>query len=71
MILEEYKSLDINDFLHDVSSYVVNRMLPLQRAASNNVSDSSCPAVVPRRCFIKTEIFGLKETAQERFSAPR
>jgi hypothetical protein len=29
-ILEECKSLDINDFLHDVSPYVVTRTLPPQ-----------------------------------------
>jgi hypothetical protein len=45
-ILEECKSLDINDFLHDVSTYVVTRTLPPQRAASSNVSDSNRPAVV-------------------------
>ena len=28
-ILEECKSLDSNDFLYDVSPYVVNRPLPL------------------------------------------
>ena len=69
-ILEEYKSLDINDFLHDVSLYVVNRPLPPQRAAFNSVSDSSCSTVVPRRCFVETDIFELEETARGRSSAP-
>jgi hypothetical protein len=70
-ILDECKSLEINDFLYNVSPYVVNRTLPPQRAASSNVSDSSRPVVVPRRCLIETDIFGSRETAQERSSAPR
>jgi hypothetical protein len=70
-ILEECKSLDINDFLHNVSPYVVNRTLPPQRAASSNVSDSSRPAAVPRRRLVETDIFGSGETARERSSAPR
>jgi hypothetical protein len=53
-ILDEYKSLDINDFLHNVSPYVVNRMFPPQRVAPSNVSDSSHPAAVPRRRLVET-----------------
>jgi hypothetical protein len=70
-ILEECKSLDINDFLHDVSPYVVTRTLPPQRAASSNVSDSNRPAAVPRRCLVETDIFGSEETVRERSFAPR
>ena len=70
-ILEEYKLLNINNFLHDVSPYVVNRLLPPQCTASNNVFDSSRPAVVLRHCLAETDIFGLEATAQERSSAPR
>jgi hypothetical protein len=70
-ILEECKSLNINDFLHDVNPYVVTRTLPLQRAASSNVSDSNCPAAVPRRRLVEMDIFGSEETARERSSAPR
>jgi hypothetical protein len=69
-ILEECKSLDINDFLHNVGPYVVNRTLPPQRAASSNVSDSSRPVAVPRRRLVETDIFGSGETAWERSSAP-
>ena len=69
-ILEEYKSLDINDFLYNVSPYMVNCKLPLQHAASNKVTDSSCPAAVLRRCLVETEIFGLGETAWDRSSTP-
>ena len=68
-ILKEYKLLDINDFLHNVNPYVVNRMLPLQRAASSNVSNSSHPAAVLCHRLIEMEIFGSGETAQERSSA--
>jgi hypothetical protein len=70
-ILEECKSLDINDFLHNVSPYVVTRTLPPQQAASSNVSDSNRPAAVPRRRLVETDIFGSEETAQGRSSAPR
>jgi hypothetical protein len=69
-ILDECKSLDINDFLYNVSPYVVNRTLPPQRAASSNVSDSSYPTVVPRRRLVETDVFGSGETARERSSAP-
>ena len=71
VIHEEYKLLNINDFLYDVNLYVVNRMLPLQCAASSNVSESSCPAVVPHCCLVETEIFGSGEMARERSSTPR
>jgi hypothetical protein len=70
-ILEECKSLDINDFLHDVSPYVVTRTLPPQQAVSSNVSDSNRPAAVPRRRLVETDIFGSEEMAQERSSTPR
>jgi hypothetical protein len=70
-ILEECKSLDINDFLHNVSPYVVNRTLPPQRAAPSNVSNSSRPATVPHRRLVETEFFGSGEMARERSSVPR
>ena len=61
VILEECKLLNINNFLHDVSPYVVNCPLPLQRATSSTVFDSSHPATVSRRRLVETEIFGLEE----------
>ena len=70
-ILEECKSLDINNFLYDVSLYVVNRLLLPQRAASNSLCDSSRPTAKLRHHLIETVIFGLGETAQERSFAPR
>ena len=70
-ILEECKSLDINNFLHDVNLYVVNCTLPPQRAASNNVSNSSDLAVVPCCCLVEMEVFASRETARERSSTPR
>ena len=70
-ILDECKLLDINDFLHDVSLYVVNRPLPPQHITSSNVSDSSHPTVVPRRCLVEMDTFRREETARERSSAPR
>jgi hypothetical protein len=69
VILEECKLLDINDFLHNVSPYVVNRLLPPQRAASSNVSDSSRPVAVPCHRLVETDIFGSVEMARERSSA--
>ena len=68
-ILKECKKLDINDFLHDVSPYVTNRPLPLQRAASSSVSDPSHPTVVPRHRLVETDIFESKEIMPERSSA--
>jgi hypothetical protein len=65
-ICKECKSLDINDFLHDVSLYVVTRLLLPQRAAPTNVSQSLCPAAVPCRRIVKSEIFESGETARER-----
>jgi hypothetical protein len=70
-ILDECKSLDINDFLHNVSLYVVNRTLPPQDAAPSNVSDSSRPAAIPRHRLVETKFFGLGEMVRERSSAPR
>jgi hypothetical protein len=65
-ILNECKSLDINDFLHDVSPYVVTRPLPSHRAKSTNISNSARPAAVPRRRIIESEIFQSAETGQVR-----
>ena len=62
-ILEDCKSLDINDFLYDVNPYMVNCMVRPQRAASSNVFDSSHLAVVPHHCFVEMKIFGSMETA--------
>jgi hypothetical protein len=70
MILNECKLLDINEFLHNVSSYVVNCTLLPQHAVLSNVSDSSHPAVAPRCRLVETEIFGSGETVRERSSAP-
>ena len=70
-ILKECKKLDINNFLHDVSLYMVNCLLPPQRAASDSVSKPSRPTVVPRHHFVKMDIFELEEIAPERSSAPR
>jgi hypothetical protein len=65
-ILKECKSLGINDFLHDVSPYVVTRPLPPQRAAPTNVSQLTRPVVVPRHRIVELEIFESGETALER-----
>ena len=70
VILEECKLLNINNFLYNISPCMVNRTLLLQHATSNNVSDSSCPTVVPRRRLIEREIFGFGEMAWERSFAP-
>jgi hypothetical protein len=45
------------------------RFLP-QREATNNLSDSSRPAAVPRHRLVETDIFGSGETARERSSVP-
>ena len=69
-ILKKCKKFNINDFLHDVNLYVVNRPLPPQRAASSSVFDSNCPTVVPRRRLVKMDIFESEEIAPERYSGP-
>ena len=56
-VLKECKSLDINDFLHDVSQYVTNRPLPpICTAAITGGQGAPSPFVPPIR-LIKTEIF--------------
>jgi hypothetical protein len=66
MILNKCKSLDINDFLHDVNPYVVARPLPPQRTAPTNVSQATRPVVVPCYCIVESDIFESEETALER-----
>jgi hypothetical protein len=67
-ILDEYKLLDIKDFLHDVSPYGVTQPLPPQRAAPTNVSQSARPSIVPPRCIVESDIFESGETVRERSS---
>ena len=50
---------------------MVNRTLPLQRATSSIVSESSCPIAVPHYRLVKAKKFGLEEKARERSFAPR
>ena len=70
-ILKEYKKLDINGFLYDVSPYVTNCPLPPQCAAFSSVFDPSRPTVVPHHRLVKTDIFESEEIVPERSSAPR
>ena len=69
-IFEECRSFDINDFLYNVSPYMVNRTLLPQHAASNNVFDSSHLPAVPCYCLVEMEVFGSGEMVQERSSTP-
>jgi hypothetical protein len=64
-ILDECKSLDINDFLHDVSPYVVTQP---QHAAPSNVSQSARHSTVPPRRIVESNIFESLERARERSS---
>jgi hypothetical protein len=64
-ILNECKSLNINDFLYDVSPYVFARPLPPQRTAPTNVSQSMRPTAVPCRRIVELDIFESRETAWE------
>jgi hypothetical protein len=70
VILDECKSLDINDFLYDVSPYMVTRSLPPQRAASSNVSQSACHSVVPPCRIVKSDIFVSVECQRRRARDP-
>jgi hypothetical protein len=65
-ILNECKSPDINDFLHDVSSYVVTRPLLPQRVEPTNISNSVHPVAVPRCRIVELEIFQSAETGRVR-----
>jgi hypothetical protein len=70
-ILEECKSFDINDFLHDVNPYMVTRLLPPQCTAPTNISQSTRASVVPPRRIGKSDIFELAEMAWKRSSSNR
>jgi hypothetical protein len=61
-ILNECKSLNINDFLHNVSPYVVTRPLPPQRAEPTKISNLSHPTAVPRHRIVESKIFQSVET---------
>jgi hypothetical protein len=56
-VLKECSSLDINDFLHDVSPYVTNRPLPLYRAVAT-VGGQGTPSTftLPVQ-LVETDIF--------------
>ena len=56
-VLDEYSSLDVNDFLHDISPYVTSRLLPPYQGAvtvASQVVPSTSPPLVQ---FVESDIF--------------
>jgi hypothetical protein len=56
-VLKECLSLDVSDFLHDVSPYVTNRPLPPYRVAAIATGQDAPSTSAPPVRFIKSEIF--------------
>jgi hypothetical protein len=56
-VLDECSSLDVNDFLHDISPYVTNRPLPPYRGAVTAASQGApSTSALPVR-FVESDIF--------------
>jgi hypothetical protein len=56
-VLKECSSLDVNDFLHDVSPYMTNRSLPPYRAAATAGGQGAPSTSAPPVRLVETEIF--------------
>jgi hypothetical protein len=56
-VLKACSSLDVNDFLHDVSPYVTNRPLPPYRAATTSGSQGAPSTSAPPVQLVESEIF--------------
>jgi hypothetical protein len=56
-VLKEYSSLDVNDFLHDVSLYVTNQPLPLYHAVAIAGGQGAPSTSAPPVRLVETEIF--------------
>jgi hypothetical protein len=57
-MLEHYKSLDMNDFLHDCCPYIVNRPRIESRAQTTSQQSDPSSGAPPARTFIEFDIFG-------------
>jgi hypothetical protein len=55
-VLKEYSSLDVNDFLHDVSLYVTNQPLPLYHAVAIAGGQGAPSTSAPPVRLVETEI---------------
>jgi hypothetical protein len=56
-VLKACSSLDVNDFLHDVSPYVTNRPLPPYRAAATASGQGAPFTSAPPVRLVETETF--------------
>jgi hypothetical protein len=56
-VLKECSSLDINDFLHDVSPYVTNRLLPPYHGAVTAASQGAPSTSTPPVRFVESDTF--------------
>ena len=57
VVLKECKSLDVNDFLHNISPYVTNRPLPPICATATVGGQGALPPSAPPIRLIEIEIF--------------
>jgi hypothetical protein len=57
-MLEHCKSLDMNDFLHDFCSYVVNRLYIKRRPVHSSQQSDPSFGAQPARMFDEFDIFG-------------
>jgi hypothetical protein len=57
VMLEECDLLDISDFLHNVSPYMVNRPRPSYRAPATGVPQQAPSSAALLVCFVELEIF--------------
>jgi hypothetical protein len=56
-VLDKCSSLNVNDFLHDISPYVTNQPLPLYRGAVTAASQGAPSTSVPLVRFVESDIF--------------
>jgi hypothetical protein len=56
-VLKQYSTLEVNDFLHDISPYVTNRPLPPFHAAATSGSQGAPSTSAPLVRLVETEIF--------------
>jgi hypothetical protein len=57
VVLKQCSTLDVNDFLHDISPYVTNRPLPPFRAAATSGSQGAPSTSTPPVQLVEIEIF--------------
>jgi hypothetical protein len=69
VMLEECDLLDINNFLHDVSPYVVNQTRPPYRVPATSPPQRAPSSTAPPVHFVESEIFESASGAMPRRSS--